>query len=140
MKFIVLGAMILLANSACTTTRDVLPGADGINSVELKSSDDEEGRHMAIAEAKKYCEDKQKEAVFIDNKTEYKGTMDETTKKTLKKASTAAVLIGGMAQAGSWGAGDYNNDTGKVIGGAGGVGHVMLNDNDYQTKLHFKCQ
>ncbi len=126
--------------AACQTTKDVMPGEDGINRVSLKTSDDEEGREEAIKEAKKYCEDKKQEAVFLDNKTEYKGTMDETTRKTIKKASTAAILVGGMSQTGSWSKGDTSNDTGKVLGGAGTVGHVMVGDKDYQTELRFKCR
>src|SRR4051812_43066922 len=91
---------VLLVLAGCTTTKDVMPGENGINRVSLKSADDEQGRELAIDEAKQYCKEKKQEAVFLDNKTEYKGTMDETTRKTIKKASTAAILVGGMSQTG----------------------------------------
>jgi hypothetical protein len=126
--------------SSCTTTKDVMPGENGINKVYLKSSDDEDGRTSAIAEAKKYCKDKHQEAIFLDQKTEYKGSMDESTRKLIKKASNAAIVAGGITQSGSWSRGDSSNDPGRVLGGAGTIGHVMTNDKDYVVNVQFKCE
>jgi hypothetical protein len=136
--FVFCGLVFLL--TGCATTKDVMPGENGVNRVSLNSSDGDQGRELAIREAKKYCEDRQKDAVFLDDKTQYKGTMDEQTRKTIKKASNAAILIGGMSQSGSWENGDYHNDTGKVLGGAGTLGHVMTSDKDYQVEVKFKCR
>ena len=126
--------------TSCATTKDVMPGEDGINRVSLNASDDDRGRELAISEAKAYCHDKNQEAIFLDDKTKYKGSMDEDTRKTIKQASNAAMLVGGLSNVGSWSAGDYHNDTGNVIGGAGAVGHVMTSGNDYQVEVKFKCR
>jgi hypothetical protein len=123
--------------NGCRTTKDVMPGENGINRVSLKTSDGDGGRNKAVKEAKRYCSKRNQEAIFLSDKTEYKGTMDEETRNTIRNASTAAMVVGGMAQSGAV---TPLIDPAGVLPAAGMAGHIMTSNNDYQTEVKFKCQ
>lgn len=102
-----------------------MPGADGVHKVVSKDIEQDGAEEEAIEAAREYCEKRELEAVFIEEKTAYKGSMDENTRKTVRKASTAAMVVGGV---------------GSVLGSAGSAGHMMTNDRDYESQVRFKCQ
>jgi hypothetical protein len=91
---------------------------------------------MKMSAANKYCKEKNKEAVFTQEGTKYTGTMDESTRKTVQKASKAAMVLGGIG-------GVVSRESavpGAVLGGAGTVGTIMTSDRDYESTATFKCQ
>ncbi|MBS1983347.1 MAG: hypothetical protein JST16_04175 [Bdellovibrionales bacterium] len=73
--------------------------------------------------------------MFLKDKTEYKGKMDEETRNTIHKASQAAMMIGGGV-----GTVGHHGVAGGALGSAGGVGYMMTNDRDYQSEVLFKCK
>lgn len=113
----------------------VMPGENGINKAISKDRTKEGAETAAVDDAKEYCEKKDKEAVFIKDESKYKGDMDESTRKTIDQASTAAIILGGVGSVpGS------TRTAGTVLGGAGTVGKVMTSGKDYEAEVQFKCQ
>jgi hypothetical protein len=125
--------------AACSTAKvRVMPEEGGLNRVVVRDIQRDSAEEEAVDAAKDYCEKSKKSAVFVNgtgNQTKYTGSMDENTRNTIKKASTAAVLLGGVGMGPS-----DTRTAGGLLGSAGTVGHVMTNDRDYQTELQFKCQ
>jgi hypothetical protein len=122
--------------SGCSTAKvRVMPGENGVNKVMVRDINRDGAEEAAVKAANEYCEKKKMEAVFVNNKTQYTGKMDEETRNNIKKASTAAMILGGV--------GSVNQGTqtpGAVLGTAGTVGHVMTSDRDYQSDVEFKCK
>lgn len=112
----------------------VMPQEDGTVRVTSRDHDKEGAEEAALDAAKDYCKDKKKEAVFSKDNTKYTGTMNENTRDTVKKASTAAMILSPAVGVGA-GAGG-----GSVLGGAGVVGASMTSGKDYMSELLFKCQ
>jgi hypothetical protein len=139
MKKIILAIGALTILSSCAHHRDVRPGADGVNYVSVNKEEGDEAQRDAIRQAEHYCSEvHKKHAVFTEEKTKYKGEMDENTRKTVKKASTAAAVIGSAV--GVFGGDQPTRTGGAVLGGAGTVGGIMTSGNDYNTEMKFKCQ
>ena len=128
---------VLIASACSTAQVSIMPVEGGMNKVISKDYESEGAEKAAIDKATDYCKDHGKQVVFVnpDNKSKYIGKMDEETRHTLKKASQAAVMVGGPV-------GVASNDAvlGGAIGTAGVVGHEMVNDRDYVTDWTFKCQ
>ncbi|MCM0606478.1 MAG: hypothetical protein KA715_10345 [Xanthomonadaceae bacterium] len=61
-------------------------------------------------------------AVFVKDAIKYTGSMDESTRKTVRNASKVAWGLGGLGHT------------------AGNIGNGMTNDRDYQSEVHFKCK
>jgi hypothetical protein len=90
---------------------------------------DEREREDALDEAsegaEEFCKKQGKRAIFMKDETKYTGTMDENTRKVVRNASKAGVMLGGY---------------GSPVGKAGQGGMMMTNDKDYRAELHFKCE
>lgn len=130
-------AFILLA-AGCAHHRDVRPGADGINKVVARGTEKEAAERDAVNQAEHYCSEvRQQHAAFVTENSKYTGTMDEETRSTVKKASTAAMVLGGAGSVAGRGA---VRSGGNVLGAAGTVGHIMVNGDDYVAEMTFKCQ
>jgi hypothetical protein len=138
MKKLVLVSLAVFAFTSCAHHRDVRPGSDGVNHVVVRSPTREDAERSAISQANHYCEQFDKHAGFIEeNKTQYTGSMDENTRDTVRKASTAAQILGGTGVA----VGKRGTQTaGGVLGTAGVIGGVMTNGDDYLADMRFKCQ
>lgn len=123
---------------SCAHHRDVRPGADGTNRVVVREQTQERAERDAIDQANHFCEQTNRHAAFVaENKTQYTGTMDEGTRDTLRKASTAASVLGAVGS----GAGEGGTRTGgNVLWGAGTVGGIMTSGKDYLADMSFKCQ
>lgn len=128
---------LTLFGSSCAHHRDVRPGADGINHVIVRATDRTEAEQSAISQAENYCDQFQKHPGFLEEKSHYTGTMDEATRDNVRKASHAAILLGGT---GSVIGSDDVRTGGNVLGAAGTVGSVMTGGSDYQSVMRFKCQ
>ena len=63
----------------------------------------------------------------------YTGKMEEGTRKTVRNASKAAMVVGGLGMVSG------ANTVGTVLSGAGLAGAIMTSDRDYQSELTFKC-
>lgn len=125
---------------ACSTAKvNVMPGEDGVNKILVRDIERDNAEEAGVKAAHEYCEKHDKQAVFLNNKTEYQGSMDEDTRNTVRKASRAAQVVGGGL--GGYG---YHRDgdatAGAVLGSAGTVGGMMTNDRDYKTEILFKCK
>ena len=135
-----LGALIvsILLGIGCASHHDVRPGADGIHHVVVRSQDKEMAERSAIRQAENFCQESQRHAAFVsEGKTQYTGTMDESTRDTLHKASTAAMVLGGGA--GVLGRDNGTQGTGAVVGAAGTAGSIMTGGDDYLSDMKFKC-
>jgi hypothetical protein len=134
---LLIASLFVISFASCAHHRDVRPGADGIHRVVVRAQDKDQAERNAISQAEHYCEQSQKLPGFMDEKTQYTGSMDESTRDTVRKASTAALVLGGAGTvAGSNGV----RTGGSVLGGAGAVGAIMTSGNDYVSEMRFKCQ
>lgn len=128
---------LVAAMQGCSTAKvRVLPGEDGINQVVSKDIEKDDAEEAAMEKALEYCE-KQGKQLYVkkEEKTSYNGSMDEDTRNTVRKASKAAMIIGGPAGVLSKSAG-----VGGVVTGAGMTGHVMTSDRDYEARFSFTCK
>ncbi len=136
-KKILFVSFVLLASACSTAKVRILPGEGGMNKVVSTDYESDGAEKAAIDQATDYCKDRGKQVVFIDpdSKSKYTGKMDEGTRHAIKKASQAAVILGG-------GVGGATRDPvlGGAIGTAGVIGHEAVNDRDYMAEWTFKCQ
>ncbi len=129
-------ALSLIILSACSTAKvRILPG-ETVNKVVSTDYEKDDAEEAAIKEATEYCKLQNKRVAFVNpaNKSQYTGKMDEGTRSTVKKASNAAMILSGPV-----GYGTHNGVAGGILGGAGIVGHEMVNDRDYKAEWDFKC-
>lgn len=134
MKAFVLLLPVLIL-SACAHHKDVRPGADGVHRVVVRGAEASGVERKAIDEANHFCKQFGQIAYVVnEEKTQYTGSMDENTRKTIKKASTAAMVIGAGVGHGR------NTGAGQVLGGAGTAGWIMTSGDDYVADMKFKCQ
>lgn len=61
----------------------------------VRAPDQQSAERQAISQAEDHCEQTQTRPAFVDEKTQYTGSMDERTRDTVRKASTAAMILGG---------------------------------------------
>jgi len=117
--------LFLVGLIGCASNRGMLQ-EDGTVRVVMRGSTAAAAQDAAIDEAKDYCEDRDQTAVFVKDKgTKYTGRMDEDTRDTIQKASTAAIILGGMN---------------SPIHDAGMVGHVYTAGPDYEAEVIFRCK
>jgi len=123
---------------SCAHHRDVRGGADNVHSVTVRGTEKTYTERDAISQADDYCDQWEKRAGILTQKSGYIGTtMDETTRDTVRKASTAAILLGGVGSASA--DDDDVRHGGNVVGAAGTVGAVMTGGENYETTMTFKC-
>jgi hypothetical protein len=126
-----------LALVGCKTAQvRVMPGEDGVNQVIVRDIGRDGAEEAAVDAANDYCKDRNQEAVFLKdkNQTKYTGSMDEQTRDTVRKASTVAMMVGGV------GYGARESVPAAVLGTAGTAGMVMTNGRDYENSLESKCR
>lgn len=128
--------LVLLFMISCAHHRDVRPGANGVHTVIVKGPDSSGLERSAINQAEHFCQERYaRHAAFHSEKTQYQGEMDEGTRKTLRQASTAAMVLGGGASVNS-----STRKGGSALGSLGTIGHLMTNGDDYVVKAQFACQ
>lgn len=127
----VCGMGLVLALVNCAHSRDVRPGGDGTHRVVVRDHEAEAAERNALSQARHYCEQQggKRPAILEDRGSTYTGSMDESTRKTIKQASTAAVLLGGGVATGP-----------SVMGQAGQAGMVMTSGDDYVSEMKFRCE
>jgi hypothetical protein len=128
----ILFAVLLI--SACGHHRDVRPGASGQHKVVVRDSTAEGSNRNALNQAKHFCKQSEKHAAIVSEKTDYTGSMDENTRKTVNQASKAAVIVGGTTAGVT-----RHQGAGAVLGTAGTVGSIMTSGDDYLTEMTFVC-
>lgn len=102
-----------------------MPEQDGTIRIVAKAPEKTDAEEAANEKALDYCKDRGQEAVFLKDGTKYTGDMNEQTRDTVKKASTAAQILGG-----------FNSP----VSDAGTAGHVMTSGKDYEAEVVFKCR
>jgi hypothetical protein len=132
-----IGVFVLFLVSSCASHDHVRPGADGIHHVVIRGEEKEVVERLAIDEANDFCKEYKKMAAFVSEDTKYSGSVDESTHKTIKKASRAATVGGSMM--GVMG-GKTESNAGKGILGLGAVGGAVLDKDAYTADMKFKCQ
>lgn len=137
-KNILLGSILTTALfiEGCAHHRDVRPGNDGVNRVVLKSETKDGAYRDAMSEAEDYCKELQKHPMVVSEKSDYTGTMDESTYNAAKTASKVAKAVGGAGMA-------FGGRNEKTAGGVAAVGGGIANDalgQGYTYELVFKCQ
>jgi hypothetical protein len=134
-RLVLLSFVFVVSLAACSTAKvRIMPGENGVNTIVSTDYEKDDAEEALVDKAKDYCKDSNKQAIFLKNGSNYTGKMDEGTRNTVKKASNAAILVGGA------GYGTHNNTAGGVLSGAGIVGRTMVNDRDYRAEAQFKCQ
>ena len=129
--------LFLFILASCASHRDVRPGED-VNHVVVRAQERRQAEQSAIKQAENYCQESNRHAVFVkEEKTQYTGTMDEGTRDTVHKASTAAMILGGGVGAATQGSARAG---GSVLGSAGVLGHAMTNGDDYVADMSFRCK
>ncbi len=126
----------LMGLSACSTAKvRILPGETS-NKVVSTDYEGDGAEEAAVEKATEYCKAYGKRAVFLnaESKSKYTGKMDEGTRNTVRKASTAAMVLGGPV-----GVGTRSGAAGGLLGSAGFIGHAITNDRDYRAEWSFKC-
>ena len=127
----------VLSGTGCSTAKvRVMPGEGGVNHVVARDIEKDGAETAAVDAATEYCKNKKMTAVFVNDKTKYTGDMDESTRNTVRKASKAAMILGGTG----FGASSDTRPAGAILGSAGTAGHVMTSDRDYESSVEFKCQ
>jgi hypothetical protein len=100
----------------------------------VKAIDRAEAEEIGFEEAQKFCAKKGKEAVMSSNYTRYKGSMNETTRTTVRSASKVGAVLGAAAYA------KGDSDLGDKLGAASAGGIFATQDKDYETEVMFKCE
>jgi hypothetical protein len=122
---------------SCAHHRDVRPGVNGVHIVKIKAANKGDGSQDAIAQAQHFCETTyHNTAAFIEESSNYEGSMDEETYKKAKTASKVAEAIGGAGYV-------FGGQKEKNVGGAVAIGgHVSdsILGEGYTTQMKFKCQ
>lgn len=114
----------LFTFAGCGHHRDVRPGPNGLNSVTIKTENEEDGSREALRQAEHYCDEFKKHPVIMEENNKYVGDMDEKTYKTVKRASKVAKSIG--------------MPTGKKTGGGSVLDDVA--GEGYSVTMKFKCE
>jgi len=128
--------LTIVSLAACSTAKvRILPG-ENVNKVVSTDYEKDDAEEAAIKEATEYCKEQHKRVAFVNqgNKSQYTGSMDESTRNNVRKASKAAMILSGPV-----GVGTDSGAAGGILGGAGIVGHEMTNDRDYKAEWDFKC-
>ncbi len=126
-------SLLGLILGACAHHRDVRPGSSGQNRVITTGTEAEESSRSAISQANHYCKQFKQSPRIVTEKTTYTGEIDENTRKTLRKASNAAIVVGGVY-------GDPGKPGVNPVMGAGQVGSILTNGEDYRTEMVFECK
>lgn len=116
--------------SSCAHHRDVRPGAEGVHRVMTHDQERSSSERNALKQAEHFCKEQGKYAAIIKEETKYTGSMDEATRDTLRKASTAAIILGGAS-------GTHGDPS--PVRTAGQVGGIMTSGDDYVTDMSFRC-
>ncbi|MBC7662005.1 MAG: hypothetical protein H7249_20110 [Chitinophagaceae bacterium] len=135
--FIAIALLNLTTITACAHYPDVRAKESGIHSVILNIENKDEGYQEANAQANSFCKDKyQKTAFQVSEKSEYVGSLDETTYIAAKTASKVITAVG--AGAAIFGG---QSESKAGVGGAvgGGVADSALG-NGYRYTMEFKCE
>jgi hypothetical protein len=130
--------VLALFFGACAHHRDVRPGAQGLHRVIVRAPEKTHAERSAISQAEHFCEEQSgRHPAFVEEKTQYTGSMDEATRDTVRKASRAAMILGGTGTV----LGDGPVRTGGgVVGTAGTVGTIMTGGDDYVADMRFRCE
>jgi uncharacterized protein (DUF2345 family) len=129
--------LFILASQACSTAKvRVMREDDGTNRVVSRDIERDDAEEEAFDAAEDFCEDQGKRVVVLkDEGTKYTGSMNEDTRKTVRNASKAAMILSGPT-----GVVSKSVPVGAVVGAAGTTGYVMTNDRDYTAELRFRCE
>jgi hypothetical protein len=140
MKTISFGAFALaialvLAVTACSKPSvRVMPGTDGTNRVVARDVEKPDAEQAAFEAAKTYCEELGKEAVFLSDDVEYTGSMDESQREAIRKASGSATMVAGVIRA------TEARDAAVVFEGGAAVGRSATAGKDYEAVVRFTCE
>lgn len=134
LNFMLMSSIFIIG--ACAHHHDVRPGASGVHRVVIPTDDPDKGNREAIDQANHYCDSIHKRAVFIDEKSNYTGSMSESDYKTAKTAAKVAQAVGG---AGYVFGGNKERVAGGVLGVGGGIAQGVLG-NGYKVEMSFKCE
>ncbi len=127
----------LLSLSGCAHYPDVRPGESGLHTVVISTERKGEGFPAAWSQAKDYCDDVYKQKpVRISEKSEYIGSMDESTYNASK---TGLKVIEGVGTATAIFGGKKESRVGAASGVGAGIGDSALG-NGYQMTVTFKCK
>jgi hypothetical protein len=128
---------LALIFQACSTAKvRILPGEDGVNRVVSRDIEKDDAEEAAVKQARKYCDEQGRQMYVVkEDKTNYQGSMKEDTRKTVRNASKAAMILGGPAGVLSESVG-----VGGAVSGAGMAGYSMTSDRDYEAQFTFRCK
>ncbi len=119
LTLLVIFSMSVFACSSASVR--VMRGEKGIHKVIARDIEIEGAEEAAHKSAEEFCAEEDRKVVFLKEKSNYTGKMDEGTRKGVRSASNAL----------------YNVPGAQVLAN---VGHSATNDRDYTSAALFKCQ
>lgn len=129
---------VLFALSSCAHYPDVRPGENGVNRVVVVGKDRQGVVQSALRQAKSFCSESKRAAIFLNEDVKYTGALDESTHVLFGKASKVAVAVGSVMGASS--TSDKQRKDSGVVAGSGILGGAALEDeNAYTSTMTFKC-
>jgi hypothetical protein len=123
-KLTALTLLVLLA-SACAHHAQISQNEDGSYLSFIRSSTRDSAEQTTYDDAVEFCKNKNLMIQILKKDVKYTGSMDETTRNTIRKASGVASVLGGVN---------------SPVSDAGHAGYMMTSDKDYQSELIFKCK
>lgn len=122
-------ALVFLTGCSTAEIRMMPNNENGVHKVVAKDIEKGDAEVEAVKAANKYCKEQKRGIVFLTEKTEYMGSMDEKTRNAIRKASKVAMILG---------QGEIGEEKGG-LGKAGEAAGAATSDRDYVTTIEFKC-
>lgn len=126
------GVALIISACASGAVR-VMPGPEGVHKVSVRAVEKHKAEVKAVKAATKYCQERGKEAIFLAEKTDYTGEMDESEREAIRKGSDAAAVVAGAVRA------TGSHDAAVIFDAASGVGRSMTSGKDYLAEVNFTC-
>lgn len=130
----VLGLLFTLVLVGCASNKvQVLRVSGNQYKAVVTATDRQEAEELGYAEAQKYCSKKGTEAIIGSRNSKYRGSMNETTRTTVRTASK----VGAVVAAGAYVKGEKEFAEKAAAGAAGGL--FTTSDRDYEIEVMFYC-
>ena len=128
---------MVLVVTACATYKDVRPGVDEVNRVAIRTDDVDGATRKCIKEARNYCHAHgDREPAFLNESSNYTGTMKESDFKNAKMVSHIAEGVGGAVWV-------FGGNIIRPLGAAAMIGGAIADQQigkGYTVEMLFKCR
>ncbi len=130
MKFLILS--LILVSCASDNVQIIRWQGDSYKAI-ITATDKQDAEEMGFQKAQEFCSKKGMEAIMSGRNSRYKGSLNESTRTTVRTASK----IGSAVAAGALVKGDTDFAEKAAAAAAGGL--YTTSDRDYETEVIFHC-